>query len=350
LLHGWGIELGLEVEAFPIKGGAGSNYEQFIEKVGPLPPDVRPEDGTWLVVMPGYALNPTGDEVYVPCPIFLNTAEELEGAIRMLPADCRSHLNPKTVDFKGKGIYYLVVEAYEIERHPVVVAGNGCGKNPEQFEFSRIKDTLRFRLILKEEIRPAFEHDADHRKLLNGRIDRNYICLGSIMFASGKPSVANENRETLLPEPEPTSTQAPQSCESSELLNALLTGDTATKLRKGFEVVGAHKTKLGKAFRVCLREEGIRQLSEGLYSKQTLDRISASCLLYGEPNPKLDAFFKKHNFTVSGLLRGKRIPELIETLKKCSDGESVHRGELLESALRAAAVTCELVRQWPASS
>lgn len=350
LLHGWGIVLGFTVEALPANDVVAAEKPKKCRTpasgTSPLPPDVKPGDGTWLVVQPGYAVTPLGDEIYLPDPIYLNTSEELDGALVAIPAECCSHTSPCKVDPKGK-TFYLIIEAFESESRPVSAANTRCGDHPEHFEFSRIRDTLRFRLIEKP-VQP-YADDNDRRKLLTGNPDRDYLSLGTITFPNGSaPVYSDHHRDPSLG---PAESQTPsQSHPPADVLGKLLSDNPSTDhLQDAFTTIEKDKQQLVDGFRVCLRPAGLKQLFNGLRPEAALRKVSASDLMYGEPNEQLDRFFHRLRLSVSGLLEHDRIPYFIGVQKASPNDNEKRLGQLLEKAWRAATVTCQLARQWPSS-
>lgn len=349
LLHGCGIVLGLTVENVPGKGTAGTEerrvFDAFEKRHGRLPPDVRSCDATWLIVQPGYAITPLGDEIYLPHPVFLNTSEELNDSLVAIPSECSSHTSPRKVDRQNK-TWYLIVEACESELRPVRAANTRCGDHPEQFEFSRIRDTLRFRLQL-DKPSPPYGADNDVNNRLNGHSERDWVCLGTVTFSNEKdPLISDLHREqlhTLEARAVATDTHQP-----AEVLSQLLSGDPATDhVQDAFRTIDSQKQKLVKGLRMCLRPAGLEQLFKGSPPGAALRKVCASQLMYGEPNEQLDRFFQRLDMNVSRLLEHDRILYFIGVQKGSPNDNEKRIGHLLEKAWQAAAVTSHLVRQWP---
>jgi len=183
LLHTWGIRLG-----FVAKPILKSEAEDWIE-FGVLAKGIRAEDyvNYWLMVTPGYALTPLGDELFLPQRLFLDTHQELDGALVVQPGSSSASINPRTTP-TGENTLFLVVEAWESEVHPVRAASNRYGDHPDQFEYSAIRDILRFRLVDKTEPAPYGKPSDDEaeEKRLTGKDVRNYLFLGSIVFQDNK--------------------------------------------------------------------------------------------------------------------------------------------------------------------
>jgi hypothetical protein len=182
LLHGWGIVLGLTVETIPPEGtnDATKRTRKQFEEAHDMPDDVDPTCGNWLVVTPGYAISPRGDELYLPGSVFVNTMEEVDYALVVKPAACTTHANPRTV--KRTGDFFLIVEGVESEARPVRAAGSRCGDHPDHFEFSRFRDDLRFRLV--DAVQP--EPYKSPLAKLKGDVTFDFVVLTKVKLKDGK--------------------------------------------------------------------------------------------------------------------------------------------------------------------
>jgi hypothetical protein len=200
LLHGWGILndwLGLEAVPAPGNGSAGAPakpvYKACEYPVVHVPPDVDPAKGTWLVVAPGYALTPLGDEIYLPCPVFVDTVREwADGTLVTSPADCRPVPGMKSLTRADQDVFCLVVEAWEEDGGAVRTALARCGDDSENFEFSRVADTVAFRLIPELDFSPPFDDPktpAGRKQLLTGTPKRKYVSLGQLRFSGGRVQI-----------------------------------------------------------------------------------------------------------------------------------------------------------------
>jgi hypothetical protein len=208
VLHGWGIWSGLSVlrvlPSVPKPPGTATAdekkpYEKYeanqkaIKQLGgQIPPDVplTNSNGTWLYVAPGFGLTPLGDEVYLPGGAFVDTAREIDGGLVTAPASCRALAAAKP---SRTGSMVLVVEATEDQIQPVRASCDRCGDSPEQFEFSRLVDTLRFRLLTTDEVKLCVNPyqpqagdttDPDVRRV-KGCVCRVYVELALIAFEDG---------------------------------------------------------------------------------------------------------------------------------------------------------------------
>ncbi len=348
LVHKWGIAIGLKVEVVPDTGGG--EYTEFEKRWRPIPPAVTPDDGTWLIVYPGYAITPLGDEIYLPEPIFLNTAEELNGALVAYPSDCGCHTNPRANSEKA-AICYLIVEAYESEFRPVNAASTRCGDHPEQLESSRIKDTVQFRLIEQAPQAP-YPKDADERKLLKGEPTRSYVSLAEISFANQTaPTVTAAHRDQSIGSEEPQVTVTPAPAANSSILDQLLSADSVDqKLKTAAQTLSSYQRKLLDGLNICLRPKGVLRLLEGVVAETALHELPARYVNYGKPNEVLDKYFCRKQVTVAHLLDASFTEPLISQLAAAEVGPlQVHYDELMKAACGAAALASYLVRKWPVS-
>ncbi len=188
LLHGWGIVLGLDVGIAPLPGtdvAAKEAISKFESEYCKLD-GVDTAAGTWVGVKAGYAITPSGDEVYLSTGILANTVQELNQALVTQPAGCRSDLAPRSLERKASDTFYLIVEATESEARPVRAAGNRCGDHPDQFEFSRLRDGIQFRLVAAKDL--AKPVPTAQERLTGNLIKPNsdIIVLKKVEFAAGK--------------------------------------------------------------------------------------------------------------------------------------------------------------------
>jgi hypothetical protein len=199
VLHGWGIWTGLKVEKVPNK--ADPKFGTFDTNVGGVPMTVHPDEGTWVAIAPGYALTPVGDEVYLAKWLFVNTAYETTGG-ELVTAPARCHDRAPRPRKRSGATMILVVTALEDETRPVRAAGHRCGDHPDQFEFSRLEDTLSFQLLPsegntplpkpyqdagKEDTNDAAELARRAVRVVTGTVRRSFVGLVSVTFdAEGK--------------------------------------------------------------------------------------------------------------------------------------------------------------------
>lgn len=131
-----------------------------------------------LKVSAGFAHDPVGNELYLPHDVYLHTTLELDNSLVVYPVECWSQANPRQIT--RSGAYVLIVEAMEAEAHAVRAGTARCGDHPEQFEWSRLRDTLRFRLLPKDKY--VAEPYANDVEKLNGETKFNYIKLADVPF------------------------------------------------------------------------------------------------------------------------------------------------------------------------
>ncbi|MCG6986090.1 MAG: hypothetical protein LJE61_12940 [Thiocapsa sp.] len=120
-LHGWGVVCGLGVTA---------------DSADDAPP--------WQVVIePGYALGPYGDEIYVADPVHLDLAQCIEGT-GTDPCD------PGTLNGIGASQgapLYIAIRYAECNTAPVRVMPEGCACSGEACEYSRTRDSFELRCL-----------------------------------------------------------------------------------------------------------------------------------------------------------------------------------------------------------
>ncbi len=205
LLHGWGIRLGFAVELVPLN----ATPDDLRKAYGVDPSGVDPHAWTWVVVRPGFAVTPLGDEIYLPCPVFVDTAREwADYTLLTAPLDCRPDPAIQPLN-RRDGWWSLVVEAWEEDAGAVRTATDRCGDSPEQFDFSRVVDTVAFRLIpMDDVIKDPFSGAAGATDLLTGNPKRVYICLGEVQLRGGQiqgsPGVMSRDPALAGPPPGPS--------------------------------------------------------------------------------------------------------------------------------------------------
>jgi hypothetical protein len=120
-LHGWGVACGLLVT---------------------IAPTVQ---SPWQVVIsPGYALGPYGDEIYVPNPVNLDLAQCGPGAATD-PCDPGSLLTTGVA--KTGAVIYIAIRYEECFARPVKVLPGGCGCTDSGCEPSRISDSYEIECL-----------------------------------------------------------------------------------------------------------------------------------------------------------------------------------------------------------
>jgi hypothetical protein len=120
-LHGWGVVCGLLVIVAPT---AQSPWQ--------------------VVISPGYALGPYGDEIYVPNPVTLDLAQCGPGAATD-PCDPGSLLTTGVA--KTGAVIYVAIRYEECFARPVKVLPGGCGCSDSGCEPSRISDSYEIECL-----------------------------------------------------------------------------------------------------------------------------------------------------------------------------------------------------------
>lgn len=116
LLHGWGIICGLEVKKNPLPGT-------------PLN----------VVICPGYALSPQGDEILVPMEVQFDVGQCIQGQ----GAPCHSPCNPVVLGaIDPSTAFYIGIRYIECQSRPMRVPPLGCGCDETACEYSRIRDSF----------------------------------------------------------------------------------------------------------------------------------------------------------------------------------------------------------------
>ena len=118
-IHGWGIVCGLTVKAAPTS------------------------QSPWnIVICPGYALGPGGDEIFVGQKVDLDLATCLSEATECSPCDKPVPSAPKSLTAESKYIY-IVIKYTECLTRPQRVLPAGCGCDESACEYSRIRDSFK---------------------------------------------------------------------------------------------------------------------------------------------------------------------------------------------------------------
>ena len=116
---GWGVVCGLEVER-------------------------DPDTPAVVLVHPGYALSPCGDEIYVPEVVPVELERRLAG-----PADpCKptTAAGGATAPLTAKTVY-IVIRYHECPTRPVRTSPAGCGCDETACEYSRLRDGYQIELL-----------------------------------------------------------------------------------------------------------------------------------------------------------------------------------------------------------
>ena len=115
-LHGWGIVCGLDIIVDPKLGGLN------------------------LLINPGYALSPQGDEIYVPEKVSLDLAK---CALSADAVPCTPGCGPQPGSYASlTGPIYVVIKYAQCASRPVRTPPVGCGCDETACEYSRIRDSF----------------------------------------------------------------------------------------------------------------------------------------------------------------------------------------------------------------
>ena len=197
LLHGWGIKCLFSVFQIPASWPEDATPRQnainaMVKATGiqqyDLPDPDAQKQCSWIIIQYGYAVAPQGQELYHPCSVLINTREENNGALVTKPGNCSRHHNLRPTTLSG--IYFLVAEASVDEMLPVRAAADRCGDHPEQYQFSRLQDRIRFKLldaskpVSNEPYQVSELPDAPNQ--LTGTVAFNHIHLAKMTFNNDK--------------------------------------------------------------------------------------------------------------------------------------------------------------------
>jgi hypothetical protein len=140
LLHGYGVVCGLRVRA------AGEEGERSCR----------------LVVEPGYALGPWGDEIVVPEEVTIDAcAEDGEGHALGPCGEADPWCAPVRVRRDAERPLYLAVRHAECDTRPVRVVGGDCGCDETACEYSRTRMSFAVKLLAELPESHAEEHPPD---------------------------------------------------------------------------------------------------------------------------------------------------------------------------------------------
>jgi hypothetical protein len=124
LLHGWGVVCGARVM-----------------------PD--PDKDCGVIVEPGYALGPWGDEIVLPHRVKVDLCKQDVNGDAVSP--CGGDLDPWCTDVRttrpDDKPLYVAVKYAECDSRPVRVTGCGCGCDDAECEYSRIRDSYAIRVL-----------------------------------------------------------------------------------------------------------------------------------------------------------------------------------------------------------
>jgi hypothetical protein len=123
MLHGWGIVCGLAVTP---------------------PKEVAP---SIVMISPGYALSPQGDEIYVPATIQFDLAK----CVAVQSSPCFNPCGPAVTNpMDPQQPFYIAIKYEQCMSHPVRVPPVGCGCDDSVCEYSRIRDGYEVACVGKD--------------------------------------------------------------------------------------------------------------------------------------------------------------------------------------------------------
>jgi hypothetical protein len=209
LLHGWGV---VGPGLVPEKVDPSKTVDDLRKLYGTDPAGVEPASGHWIVVGPGYALTPLGDEILLTCSVFIDVTREYpDGSLLVVPADCRRATAERPLD-RSEETWALVVEAWEEPSGAVRTATARCGDHCDHFEFARTEDTFVFKLV-RTLLSPwdGLSNAEKLKWLLRGDAKRCGVQIGTVTFKDHKVSQASDTGAELLknalpPRPTPGTT------------------------------------------------------------------------------------------------------------------------------------------------
>lgn len=145
MLHGWGVTCGLQV----------STPQQAAGQTGATQTGATQTTPTQVVVCPGFAVSPQGDDIVVDCPVTFDVATGAQ-----TPDPCTvAWPCPPTGQMPGAAAgqsmtLYLAIRAAECQTQPVRLTPAGCGCDATACEYSRIRESF--------ELKALFEVPASH--------------------------------------------------------------------------------------------------------------------------------------------------------------------------------------------
>lgn len=135
-MHGWGVVCGLEVTTVATK-----------------------EHPRQVMISPGYALSPYGDEIYLSEPACYDL---LKCGPRDTPNPCEPGGPPIPLPDRPKNLWVAIRYA-QCQTRPVRVHPAGCGCDEMTCEFSRFRDDFEIGCLTKQPSRSAEELLCDQR-------------------------------------------------------------------------------------------------------------------------------------------------------------------------------------------
>lgn len=133
MLHGWGVVCGAQVCLVPKANGNGN---------GRFEP--------WMVVVkPGYALDPCGNEIHIDCARMVDLRKR-EGVSGVTGEPCVEAIDPWCVevfDEQAGDDLYVAIRYKQYATRPVRVQPSGCGCDDTRCENSRWRDGYEIKIL-----------------------------------------------------------------------------------------------------------------------------------------------------------------------------------------------------------
>lgn len=134
MLHGWGVVCGAKVCLLPKTGnnGNGRRFEPWM-----------------VVVKPGYALDPCGNEIHIDCARTVDLRKR-DGVSGVTGEPCVEAIDPWCVevfDEQAGDELYVAVRYKQYATRPVRVQPMGCGCDDTRCENSRWRDGYEIRIL-----------------------------------------------------------------------------------------------------------------------------------------------------------------------------------------------------------
>jgi hypothetical protein len=135
LLHGWGVVCGAQVCLVPEKTDeqTGNSFKPWI-----------------VMVKPGYALGPYGDEITLDCPRIVDL--RTQGVSGVTGEPCSETSDPwcsEVFEPRQANELYVAVRYKEVQARPVRVQPVGCGCDDTRCENSRWRDGYEIRILTR---------------------------------------------------------------------------------------------------------------------------------------------------------------------------------------------------------
>jgi hypothetical protein len=139
-LHGWGVVCGCEV--IHAQGG----------------------DAWQVIVRPGFAVSPAGDDIYIDAPVTVDLRNGAQDQPCTVQTACPPLAAPPAAE-QTQAVLYVAARYGECYARPVRVAPAGCGCDDTACEYSRIRERFEIKVLtwLPQSHRVAAQQDADWR-------------------------------------------------------------------------------------------------------------------------------------------------------------------------------------------